>query len=467
MMKEKTIAAMTAVLMSFLVSGAAGLDYATPESQGVASAAIQRWIEACEQNAALNGYVHGFVIVRHGKIIAEGSWAPQRTLDRPHKLCSHSKSFTSTAIGFLVDDGKLDLDERVIDILPDKAPAEPGENLRRLRVRDLLTMNTGASCTDAQTKNVRGDWAKTLLANGFERSPGTIFKYDSGATYLLAEIAERKSGRRLMDFLKERLFDPLEMKSPRFTFSPSGVSCGGWGMYMTTRDLARFGQFLLQGGTWNGEHLLSEEWVTLASSRQTWSGDINVAKKAVDSGGDWNQGYGFQFWRCRPRGVYRADGAGGQFTVVFPHEDAVVSVHAGLGNVQQELNFIWDLLLPAFGNSALAENPIPVAALKAKCASLALPLTDPTPAVFEGMDKAKCSPTEDGWCLRLGDRTLAVGKGKWLVTQWKYSEDLVEPLFFDCGTHEIAAAGQLENGSLRVSWQMLGGYRHGSFSVGL
>ena len=221
----------------------------SPESQGVSSKAIQGWIEACESESATNtlkGFVHGFVILRHGKTIAEGTWAPQDTLGNPHMLYSHSKSFTSTAVGFLVDDGKIDLDDRLISFFPDRAPAEPSENLRQVRVRDLLTMNLGANRTDAERDDITGDWVKALLHNKIDNDPGMVFKYDSGATHLLAAIVEKVSGKPLMTFLKERLFDPIGMKSPWSTVSPTGVACGGWGMNMTTRDIARFGQFMLQ-----------------------------------------------------------------------------------------------------------------------------------------------------------------------------------------------------------------------------
>ena len=199
---------------------AAPLDRATPESQGVSSAAILRWIDACEREIKSPNGLHGFVILRHGRTIAEGTWAPYDTLNRPHMLYSHSKSFTSTAIGLLVDDGKLDLDARVLSFFPDKAPVNPSPNLQALRVRDLLTMNVGASVSDPQKKNPDGDWVRIFLANDIDREPGTVFKYDSCATHMLAAIAERVSGMKLMDFLKARLFDPLGMKSPWSTVSP-------------------------------------------------------------------------------------------------------------------------------------------------------------------------------------------------------------------------------------------------------
>ncbi len=447
------------------------LPMASPESQGVPSEAIARWIVACEEGAATNyfgkGYLHGFVIVRHGRTIAEGSWAPQNTLERPHMLYSHSKSFTSTAIGFLVDDGKIDLDRRVVSFFPDKAPANPSENLRQVRVRDLLTMNLGADHTDAERDDIAGDWVKAMLHNKIDREPGTGFKYDSGATHLLAAIVEKVSGRPMMDFLRERLFDPLGMRSPWSTVSPTGVACGGWGMNMTTRDLARFGQFLLQEGRWGDRQLLSREWVRLATGRQTWSGGIVVHSKTIGSGSDWNQGYGFQFWRCR-HDAYRADGAAGQYTIVMPEQDAVVSINAGLGNMQRELDLVWKYLLPAFGPAPLPERPEAERALRAKCAKLALPTVGNTPGAFEGFDSATAEPSPDGWTLVKGDRRMSVGKSGWAVTRWTFDNTNVEPLFRNCGIHEIAAVGHLTpDGTLSVTWQFLDGIRHGRFEVKL
>ena len=470
MMSKRAFAQRMTVVLG-AIGMCAGLSVAetTPESQGVSSGGILRWIETCEQTAAANGFrhgcLHGFVILRHGKMIAEGAWAPQDTLNEPHMLYSHSKSFTATAIGFLVDDGKLDVDERIVDFFPDKIPAQPSDNLRQLRVRDLLTMNTGAERTDAEKNDIRGDWIRAILANEFQHAPGTVFRYDSAATHLLAAIVERKSGRKLMDFLAERLFQPLGMTSPWSTTSPEGVACGGWGMNMTTRDMAKFGQFLLQKGVWEGKRLLSSEWIELATARQTWSSEIVVASQTIGSGSDWAQGYGFQFWRCR-HGAFRADGASGQLTVVFPKEDAVVSVNAGLGDMQRELDLIWQYLLPAFGDAVLPEDPTASSALAAKCATLTLPLDDPSGKPFLDMDKAVVKQTTDGWVLFKDGRRLAVGDGKWATTEWRFSDDRVEPLFEWCGTRKIAANGRLDaEGALLVSWQFLGGVAHGCFKV--
>ena len=396
----------------------------TPESQGVSSKGISDWIDACERELDA---VHGFVLMRHGRVVAEGSWAPYATLDVPHMLFSHSKSFTSTAIGFLVDDGKLDLDERVLDIFPDKAPANPSENLRQLRVRDLLTMNVGAKHTDAERDDAAGDWEKAFLANAVESRPGTVFRYDSGATYMLSAIVERRSGKRTMDFLKERLFDRIGIEKAWSTTSPSGTACGGWGMNMTTRELAKFGQLLLQGGLWEGKRLLSSEWVTLATSRQTWSGAIAVAD---EDGSDWHQGYGFQFWRCR-HGFFRADGANGQLTVVMPQYDAVLSVHAGLGNMQKELDLIWQYVVPAMKAEKLPEDVAAALSLKAKCAALKLPPLVGAAAGAErffgrtfrfagsrhGFVSVKLTGSANDWACELvtdaGTSRFPLGNGEW------------------------------------------------------
>ncbi|MGN0846144.1 MAG: serine hydrolase domain-containing protein, partial [Kiritimatiellia bacterium] len=355
----KSVCAFLCAAVVACVASAAEMERSTPEAEGVSSAAIGAWIDACERELDA---VHGFVIVRHGKTIAEGWWRPFGA-ERTHMLYSHSKSFTSTAIGFLADDGKLDLDERVVDIFPERAPAPSASKIDRLRVRDLLTMTTGMPYTDAERKDFGGDWVKLFLANEVKDEPGTVYRYDSCATHVLAAIVERKSGMKLMDFLKARLFDEIGITRAWTTYSPTGVACGGWGMNMTTRELARFGQFYLQEGRWGGRQLLSRNWVRLATGYQT------STQRPGD--GDWSQGYGFQFWRCR-HNCFRADGAFGQYTVVMPDQDAVVSLHAGLGPMNKELDLVWKHLLPAMQAGALPENPAAQKALADRCARLAL-----------------------------------------------------------------------------------------------
>jgi len=437
----------------------AEMEPASPESQGVDSQAILNWIDACERtfDGVKEGRVHGFVIVRHGKTVAEGSWRPFDTLNEPHMLYSHSKSFTSSAVGFLVDDGRLDLDERVVDIFPDELPEAPSDNLRQLRVRDLLTMNVGKK---DHLLRAGGDWVREFLSKDFNRKPGTAFRYDSDATYMLAAIVEKRTGRRLMDFLKERMFDKIGIVSAWSTTSPQGIACGGWGMNMTTREIARFGQLYLQDGKWGGEYVLSPFWTALATARHTASGWGNVGVKALGQGGDWEQGYGFQFWRCR-HGAYRADGAAGQYTVVMPDKDLVVSIHAGLTDMGKELALVWEHLLPGVKPEPLAEGEA-FARLRKRLGALAIP---PTSGGAAGLDKflgktyefkenrrgiASFRFEKDGdslFCVLkvpAGEQRIPVGVGEWKKGEMRFDVQEYESLGAYVGVHRTAASAGVD-----------------------
>ncbi|MGH2460497.1 MAG: serine hydrolase domain-containing protein, partial [Chloroflexota bacterium] len=257
----------------------------------------------------------------------------------PHMLFSLRKSFTSTAIGLLFAEVRLSVDDRVLDYFPEEAPADPGANLRAMCVRHLLTMTTGHDTDPTRVVRQPGlTWAQAFLAQPVEHSPGTHFVYNSVATYMLSAIAQRITGERLIHYLEPRLFGPLGIENPTWETSPQGIDAGGWGMSVTTMDVARFGQLYLQKGTWRGARLLSESWVAEATSRQVPNGP--------SANPDWEQGYGYQFWRCR-HGAYRGDGAFGQFCVVIPEQEAVLAVTSGLSNMQAVLDVVWEHLLPA------------------------------------------------------------------------------------------------------------------------
>ena len=409
------------------------MEPATPESQGISSEAILKWIDATEKafDGVHEGSMHGFVIVRHGKTVAEGSWKPFDTLNETHMLYSHSKSFTSSAIGFLADEGKIDLDERIVDLFSNEVPAQVSKNLSELRVRDLLTMNVGKK--DHLLRD-GGDWVKEFLSKDFVRKPGTGFKYDSDATYMLAAIVEKKSGEKMMDYLKRKMFDKIGITKAWTTCSPQGIPCGGWGMNMTTRELARFGQLYLNRGKWGDEYVLSPFWVDLATCRHTWSGWQNVGVKALGEGTDWEQGYGFQFWRCT-HGAYRADGAAGQYTVVMPEQDAVISIHASLNNLQLVLTHIWDYLLPEMKPTALPENAAAQAALKARLAKLEIsPVKSATSLGADFQKKFELKENKRGFksvafehvnvegktrvrcriVTRMGEQSFLAGYGEWV-----------------------------------------------------
>ena len=448
------------------------MEPATPESQGVPSEAILKFIDGCEKtfDAGDLGAIHGFVIVRHGKVIAEGSWKPFDTLNETHMLYSHSKSFTSSAIGLLADRGKIDLDERIVDIFSNEVPAKVSENLAQLRVRDLLTMNVGKK--DHLLRD-GGDWVKEFLSKDFFRKPGTGFKYDSDATYMLAAIVEKKSGMKMMDYLQKNMFDQIGIAKAWTTCSPQGIPCGGWGMNMTTRELARFGQLYLNRGDWDGKRVLSSDWVSLATTRQTWSGWQNVGVKALGEGTDWEQGYGFQFWRCR-HGAYRADGAGGQYTVVIPEKDMVVSAHAGLGDFPKELDLIWDNLLPVLKDAPLAENPSAQKKLADRLAKLAIKPVEfararkwTTPFEFSlrensrGFKSVRFDPKDGGGCIctlvtRAGEQKFPAGTGEWQKGSIRIDTENYEGLGAYIGEHKTMASCGFVTGGFHLKAYLTG-----------
>ncbi len=333
------------------------LPRSTPEAQGISSQAVLEFVEAADKINTL----HSFMLVRHGKVIADGWWKPEAA-DKPHVLNSVTKSFNATAVGLAIAEGKLSLDDPVLKFFPADAPADASDNLKALKVRDLLTMSGGH---DTEPRSVGGPSVKQFLAHPFVHKPGTHFQYNSMGSYTLSAIVTKVTGQTSLDYLKPRLFEPLGIDNPQWASSPEGNSIGGGGLKLCTEDVAKLGQLYLQKGQWNGKQLLPQQWVEQATSKQVPNEQESHAKIGID----WQQGYCFQFWRCT-HNAFRGDGASGQFVVVIPEKDAVVAITADTGNMQGELNAIWDQLLPAFGGKSLPEDAAELEKLKQVIARL-------------------------------------------------------------------------------------------------
>jgi CubicO group peptidase (beta-lactamase class C family) len=337
------------------------LELTTPESLGISSQAILDFVEAAEKQR--KDELHSFVLLRHGQIAAQGWWNPYNP-DSPHMLFSLSKSFTSTAIGIAQAEGLLNINDKVTSFFPDETPKEPSKNLQAMRIRDLLTMNTGHN--DDATDRMRQDttsWVKGFLSLTVEHKPGTHFVYNSAATYMLSAIIQKTTGKTLLDYLTPRLFEPLGIQHPTWDSSPSGINIGGWGLKVRTKDIANLGQLYLQKGMWQGKQLIPAAWVEEATTKQTSNGS------SPDS--DWEQGYGYQFWRCR-HDLYRGDGAFGQYCIVFPKQDAVLAITSGTTDMGAIMNLVWDHLLPALSDKPVEENKKAFIALQDKLSSLSL-----------------------------------------------------------------------------------------------
>ena len=317
------------------------------------------FVEAAEKERP--GDLHSFMLLRHGKVAAEGWWNPFQP-ESPHMLFSLSKSFTSTAIGIAQGEGLLNINDKVISFFPGQVPDSPSTNLQAMRVRDLLTMNTGHNedATGKMTQDT-SSWVKGFFSLPVEHKPGTHFVYNSAATYMLSAIIQKVTGKTMVDYLAPRLFAPLGIEHPTWDNSPEGINIGGWGLKVRTKDIASLGQLYLQKGQWDGKQLLPVAWVEDATKKQVSNGSNPES--------DWEQGYGYQFWMCR-YGLYRGDGAFGQYCIVFPAQDAVLAITSGTADMGAIMNLIWKHLLPGLKEKSLDEDKTRLTALQHKLSSL-------------------------------------------------------------------------------------------------
>jgi len=354
------------------------LPRATPESRGLPSGAVAAFLDAAADSQEL----HSLMVVVRGAVVAEGWWAPYEP-DRPHYLFSLSKSVTSTAVGFAVAEGLLSVDDRVVDHLPEDVPAQPHPNLGSMRIRHLLTMTTGHDTDATDATFAAPHWVRAFLALPVDHEPGSHFVYNAAATYVLAAIVQRVTGERLLDYLTPRLLDPLGVEGATWEQSPQGVDVGGFGLSMTTEDVACLAELYRCDGRWADRQVLPPGWAAQASARHTASRGTGPEEPGRAS--DWTQGYGFQFWRGR-HGTYRGDGAFGQFALVLPDQQAVVAITAGTGDMQGLLDLVWAHLLPALAtrpDAVLPPDEAAAGALRRRLAGLRLdsPVGDALPTV--------------------------------------------------------------------------------------
>lgn len=415
----RLVAICLAALVCVSTASAQNLPRSQPEAQGVSSADLAGLIKALD---ALNG-LHSVMVVRHGHVVAEGWWAPYRPEYR-HSLFSLSKSFTSTAVGLAQAEGKLSVHDPVIQYFPEEAPENPSANLRAMRISDLLRMSTGHEAEPPRTD--KEPWTRTFLQHPVSCKPGTRFVYNTSATYMQSAIVQQATGENLLKFLTPRLFEPLGIDGPTWDMSPQGIATGGYGLSIRTEDIAKFGQLYLQKGNWQGRQLVPEAWIDAATRLQTSNGSNPES--------DWDQGYGYQFWRCR-HGAYRGDGAFGQYCLVLPEQDTVVAITSGIGNMQSVLNVIWDRLLPA-----LQQHPLPAAEneaqqLRDQLQTLTVSLPGNNATAPEGTSESYTFPENtlklktfavvsgapDSVTLRLNfdgkDQEAMFGIGRWTQTQ--------------------------------------------------
>ncbi|MBQ8755026.1 MAG: serine hydrolase [Lentisphaeria bacterium] len=315
---------------------------AVPETQGVSSAAICDFV----RRLSVLDYIHSFMLLRHDKLIAQTWWEPFKP-EYKHELFSASKSFTSAAIGIAQGEGLLKLSDRLVSFFPEKLNENVSEKMRQVTLRNLLTMASGHESCPLMKLHTMQDWVQGFLESELKFDPGTKFVYNSAATYMLAAVIRKVTGQNVIDYLQERLFRPLGIKAEKWDSCPQGTNIGGWGFWLKTEDLLRFGRLLLNNGSWEGRQLIPAEYLKEATSFQI--------DNSTNDQPDWKLGYGYQFWRTSFNS-FRGDGACGQYILVMPEKDLVLAVTSGVSNMQNILTAFWETVYASLQDAPAAED---------------------------------------------------------------------------------------------------------------
>lgn len=336
------------------------LPRALPRDKGVDPQAIVDFLDAV-QAAGLE--LHSFMLYRDGAVVSEAFWRPY-SARRAHVQHSATKSWTATAVGLLIDDGRLALHDKVVDFFPEHCPARISEHLAAMTVEDLLTMRTGhrRGISGGDWRNLSSSWVEAFLAEPVEEAPGQAFIYSSASSFMLSAIVSKVSGQTLHQLLEQRVLRHMGLDPLHWDLAPGGFNSGGNGLSCTTEDSLKFGVLHLQRGQWNGQQLLSPQWVEAATRNQVedvWMGEFDgkqyLPRDTANSAGSRREGYGYQWWMMRNGGYY-ASGVFGQQCIVLPAQNTVIAFTCGLRLGEKRLHAaLWEHLFPGLGRSG--EHP--------------------------------------------------------------------------------------------------------------
>ncbi len=299
----------------------------SPEAVGIRSAQVTAFFDSLL--AYPQTEIHSVIVMRHGKVVGEMYPAPFRA-EYKHTQFSCSKTFVAAAVGIAIGEKKLQLKDRLVSFFPKQLPKVVSWRLAGITVEDLLTMRSGF-VVDTKMRNVSLHWVQAYLNHPMNADPGKLFQYDSIDTYLLSAIVQKVTGMNVLDYLKQKVFNRLNIRDVNWERCPDGIVTGGWGLYIQAESLAKFGQLLLQRGQWHHEQLIPAAWVDAMMTRQV----------EFQKGG----GYGYQMWTCDYPTAMRADGAYGQYIIVVPKEDVVVVINqCTMNDGAKERSYIWNTL---------------------------------------------------------------------------------------------------------------------------
>ncbi len=457
------------------------LPHSAPSAQGVDAAGLLAFLAAVREHDL---GLHGVMVARHGHVIAQG-WVRPYAADRAQLVYSLSKTLTATAVGLLVQEGRLGLDDLVLDHLPEVDREGLDDHWSRVRVRHCLSMTVGHE-TDAWAQvvdrsDVSGaqggdDWVVRALATRPTAEPGTVFAYNQVATYLLSVIVARLGGG-VREVLRPRVLDPLGIGEVLWHTDPQGRELGFSGAHLRTGDVLALAQLYLDGGVWQGERLLAEAWVAEATVA---FGPLNEDPGA---GADWRRGYGYSFWMQQVG--FRGDGAYGQFLIVLPEHDVAIAITSEHERMQTMLDLLWEHLVPAVGRAGsesddvaleraldgLALEPLAGAALGPDTVELARSGGSTLASAYTAVSVAREGAGHVVSLHRGQDRLpVAVGAGEWLPSVL-VAQDWSLPVVASGGwvdedtfraevrvietPHSFAIEGRVGDGEVDLAWRMV------------
>lgn len=355
-----------------------GWQTSSPEAQGMDSELLTTMVNFIAKEE-IN--IHSALVIRNGYLVLEAYRHPY-TADTLHHIWSGTKSFTSTLIGIANDQGFIkSLEKPMLAFFPDRTAANLNEAKQAITLEHLLTMSSGLDwgrgSSESPTFNqlvISDDWLQFVLDRPMKDEPGQQFDYNSGVSNLLAAIVEQTTGQNALEFAQANLFGPLGIHTVNWATDPQGHYLGGWGLRITPRDMAKLGYLFLNNGQWDGQQIVSADWVAAATQEHITTGGRSPAGS-----------YGYQWW-IDVRGYYMASGSGGQYIIVYPQQNLVVVFTSGLPDsafTQPEVLF-WNMIVPAIQSDVpLLENPEGAAALESAIHALANPSPSAIPPLPE------------------------------------------------------------------------------------
>ena len=390
-----------------------GLPRSTPEAMGVSSGEILNFLTDLEK-AGLE--LHSFMLMRKGHVLAEAYWSPFHA-DRVHMTHSLTKSVTATGVGLAIDEGRFGLDEKVVSFFPEFVPLDANDNIRAMTVRDLLTMQTGHDqmTSGSAWRPISTSWVAEFFKISTPYEPGTFFKYTSAASFMLSAIVTKTTNSTLEDYMRPRFFEPLGIDKLSWDLSPGGINSGGNGLSWTTVASLKLGALHAQMGEWNGNRILSPEWVKAATTQQSAENE--------------EYGYGYHWW-IGPGNTYSARGLFRQLTIVFPDHDATIALFSAISDGEKLYSLLWRYFPALFENGPIISPSVSDQSdLKSKKQKLSL--LEPLQDTFNQDIEERVS----GRKFTIGDNDQSV---QWVSFEFT-SEACIYRMKDDRGEHKIEA----------------------------